>query len=142
VRTLLGICLGLAALLLQACAGLAPWGPEPQALPPLDAAKGRIVFYRSSSFGAQYASDALLNGERVGRIDRPGMYFRDVAPGSYTAATTRSSRVAHFSLAAGERKYLRFSNDFLGTVIYPELVEPARGERETAGLERLDAPRK
>jgi hypothetical protein len=138
MRTARALCFGLAALLVQACAALSPWGPEPQALPPLDPARGRVVLYRTSSIGAQYATDALLNGERVGRIDKPGVYVRDVAPGSYTAAASRSSRVVHFSLSAGERKYVHYTNDFLGKYIYPELVEPARGEREAAGLPRLN----
>jgi hypothetical protein len=131
----------LLALALAGCGSLSPFGASPPPFPPLEPGKGRVVFYRSSSAGSPYVSEALLNGERVGRADRRGVYLRDVAPGSYAASTTMTARVVNFAVAAGERKYIRFGNDLFGSVIYPELVEPARGESESAGLERLDAPK-
>jgi len=136
-RIFCGLGVGLVTLILAGCGSLSPLAPAPQALPPLDAAKGRIVFYRTGSFGSPYAGDALLNGERVGRADRRGMYYVDVAPGSYAVTTRLSARVVNFSVAAGERKYLRFANDLLVKFSYPELVEPGEGERESRGLERL-----
>ncbi len=133
------LCLA-AAFSLSSCS-LSPFGASPAPFPPLEPGKGRVVLYRSSSSGSPYTSEALLNGERVGRTDRRGVYVRDVAPGSYAVTTTMTARVVNFSVAAGERKYVRFSNAFFDARIYPELVEASKGESESASLERLDPPR-
>ena len=80
---------GVALLALQGCAGGLLSQGSAQALPPLEPSKGRVVFYRTSSLGAAYIPDVLLNGERVGRPNRPGVFFRDVPPGIYAVTTTR-----------------------------------------------------
>ena len=127
---------GLAVLALQACGGGMFSTGNAQALPPLEPSKGRVVFYRTSSLGAAYIPDVLLNGERVGRPNKPGVFFRDVPPGSYAVTTTLTSRVVHFALAAGEKKYIRLSSGFFESHLYPELVDAATGEAESAGLSR------
>jgi uncharacterized protein DUF2846 len=109
-------------------------GGTGQALPALEAGKGRVLIYRSSAMGSPYVPDVLLNGERVGRLDRPGVIFRDVPPGSYAVTSTNISRVVNFSVAAGDRKYIRFANGFFEQYLHPEMVESASGESEAAGL--------
>jgi hypothetical protein len=138
--TMLRVLCVAAAVSLASCS-LSPFGSHPAPFPPLEPGKGRVLLYRSSSSVSSYVSEALLNGERVGRADRKGVVYRDVAPGSYAVTTTMTARVVNFSVAAGERKYVRFSNAFFDSRIYPELVEASKGESETASLERLDPPR-
>jgi hypothetical protein len=125
---------GVALLALQGCAGGLLQKGGAQALPPLEPSKGRVVFYRTSSLGAAYIPDVLLNGERVGRPNKPGVFFKDVPPGSYAVTTTLTSRVVHFALAAGEKKYIRLTSGFFESHLHPELVDAAKGEAESAGL--------
>jgi hypothetical protein len=107
-----------------------------QALPPLDPAKARVIIYRTSSMGATYTPEVLLNGEKVGRPSRPGAFFKDVAPGSYAVTTTMTQKVVNFALAAGDKRYVRLTSGFFASQLYPELVDAATGEAETAGLGR------
>jgi hypothetical protein len=102
--------------------------------PPLDPAKGRVFIYRNSSMGSPYVPEVLLNGENVGKLDRVGVIFRDVPPGSYAVTATRISKVVNFAVAAGDRKYIKFSSGYFETFMHPELVEAKRGESEAAGL--------
>jgi hypothetical protein len=111
-----------------------------QAFPSLASGKGRVFLYRTSTIGSTFkldTSDVLLNGEKVGKFIRPGVYFKDVLTGSYAVTTTMTAKVAFFHVDAGEKKYVKFDNDFFGSVIYPELVEPAKGEAEASNLNRL-----
>jgi hypothetical protein len=124
----------VALLALQGCAGGLLSTGSARVLPPLEPSKGRVVFYRTSSLGAAYIPDVLLNGERVGRPNRPGVFFKDVPPGSYAVTTTLTSRVVHFALAAGEKKYIRLTSGFFESHLHPELVDAAKGEAESAGL--------
>jgi hypothetical protein len=128
-------CLNALLLAVSACAtGL--WSTEgAKAFPPLDPAKGRVFFYRSSEIGSAYTPDVLLNGEKVGRLDRRGVFFKDVLPGSYAATTTMTSKVANFSLRAGERKYVKLVGSLFETHMHPELVDPARGAAEVSTLD-------
>jgi hypothetical protein len=120
------------ALAVSACAA----GPKDaaRAIPSLDPAKGRVFVYRSSTSGTAYVPDVLLNGERVGMFDRPGLIFRDVAPGSYAVATTKSSRIVNFAVRAGETKYVKLTGGYFESHMHPELVDAAQGGRETSGL--------
>ena len=124
-----------AALALSNCGGGLLSKGSAQALPPLDPAKGRVIMYRTSSMGATYIPEVLLNGEKVGRPNRPGVFFRDVPPGSYAVSTTMTPRVANFALAAGEKKYVRLTSGFFASQLHPELVDAATGESDIAGLD-------
>jgi hypothetical protein len=104
-----------------------------QAFPALDPGKGRVFIYRSS-MGSQSVPEVLLNGERIGRLDRPGVIFKDVPPGSYAVTSTRISKVVNFAVGAGDRKYVRFSSGYFEPHMHPEMVDAARGEAEAAGL--------
>lgn len=106
-----------------------------QAFPPLDPGKGRVFIYRSSSYiGSPYVPEVLLNGERVGKLDQTGVIFRDVPPGSYAVTSTGISKVVNFAVGAGDRKYVRFASGYFESHMYPELVDPGKGEAEAAGL--------
>lgn len=124
--------------LVLAVAGCATglWSNEAaRAFPALDPGKGRVFFYRSSAMGSAFTPDVLLNGERVGKLDRRGVFFKDVLPGSYAATTTMTSKVANFSLRAGERMYVKFTSSLFETHMHPELVDPARGAAEVSTLD-------
>lgn len=121
---------GVLLLALSGCAG----GGGVKGFAPLDPARGRVFMYRTSSFGSVYTPEVLLNGEKVGRPDKPAVIYRDVAPGSYAVTTTKTSRVANFSIGAGESKYVRLSSGFFENQMHPEIVDPARGEADVSGL--------
>lgn len=126
----------LAALLLAVSA--CSTGPRAtdgaQAIPPLDAGKGRVFVYRSSTTGAAHIPEVLLNGANVGKLARVGVIFRDVPPGSYAVATTMSSRIVNFAVGAGERKYVKLTGGFFDLHMHPEMVDPAKGEAEVSGI--------
>ena len=127
---------GAALLLaLSGCAGGLLSTEAPRSFPPLEAGKGRVFIYRTSSYtGAPYTPDVLLNGLRVGKPGRRGVVYRDVAPGSYAVTTTMTSSVVNFSVAAGEKKYVRINASLLKSQLLPELVDQAEGEAEAARL--------
>lgn len=125
---------GAAVLALQACAGGLFSKGAAQALPPLDPAKARVIVYRTSSMGATYTPEVLLNGEKIGKPSRPGVFFRDVPPGSYAVTTTMTQKVVNFALAAGDKRYVRLASGFFASQLHPELVDAATGEAETSSL--------
>jgi len=121
-----------ALLFVSACAT----GPKEgaQAIPPLDPGKGRVFVYRSSTTGAVYVPEVLLNGASVGKLAKVGVIFRDVPPGSYAVATTMSSKIANFAVGAGEKKYVKLTGGFFDSHMHPEMVDPAKGEAEVSGI--------
>ena len=133
---------GALVLALSGCAGSLWTGNSAKGFPPLDPAKGRVFVYRTSTFGSAYTPDVLLNGEALGKLDRPGLFFKDVPPGSYAVTTTKTSRVANFAVGAGDKKYVRLTKGFFEDQMHPELVDPAKGEPESSGLEVLAQRRK
>ena len=135
-------CYGVLLLAVSACTGGLFSKEGAQAFPPLEPGKGRVFFYRTSTFGAAYTAEVLLNGEGVGKPDRRGVFFRDVLPGSYAVTTAMTAKVVNFSVAAGERKYVKFSSTIFGSHLYPELIDPARGEAEASGLSPMGQGRK
>jgi len=128
---------GALLLALCGCAGGPLSTDKPSAFPPLEAGKGRVYIYRSSSYtGAPFTPDVLLNGVRVGKPDRKVVFFRDVAPGSYAVTTTLTSNVVNFAVAAGEKKYVRIKSGMFNSQLLPELVSPSEGESEVSSLPR------
>ena len=128
---------GALLLALTGCAGGLLPASSAKTLPSLDPAKGRVFIYRTSVYGASYTPDVLLNGEWVGKPDQRGVFIRDVLPGSYAVTTSTTSRVVNFAVGAGEKKYVRLTSGFFEGRMLPELVDPAKGEAETSGLEVL-----
>ena len=137
MRSLKAFCFSALLLAVSGCAGSLWPGESAKAFPPLDPGKGRVFIYRTSVYGATYTPDVLLNGEWVGKPDQRGVFFRDVPPGSYAVTTSMTSRVANFAIGAGEKKYVRLTSGFFDGRMLPELVDPAKGEAETSGLEVL-----
>ena len=103
-------------------------------LPSLDPGKGRVFVYRSSSMGSGYVPEVLLNGEALGKFSQPGVVVRDLPPGSYALATTKSAKIVNFAMRAGETKYVRLTGGFFDLHMHPELVDPAKGEADVSGL--------
>jgi hypothetical protein len=128
--------LWFAALLLavSACStGL--WTKESgRLLPPLDPGKGRVFVYRTGTMGSTNVPEVMLNGEKLGTFARPRLVFRDVPPGSYAAATTKSATVVNFAVRAGEKTYVKLTGGFFDANMHPELVDPAQGEADVSGL--------
>src|SRR4029078_9624556 len=102
-------------------------GGTAQALPPIEPGKGRVFIYRDSTRGSPYVPDVLLNGERVGRLDQAGVIFRGVLARRYAVTSGRISTSVNFAMAAGERKYIRFSSGYFEQHMHPEMVDPASG---------------
>jgi len=124
----------LVALALQGCATVKSLtGSEEHVLPPIAEGKGRIVFYRTNFALETQVPALLLNGERIGKPLHRGMFFRDVAPGSYAVTTTIASDIVNFRVNAGQRVYIKL-NPGWGFRIAPLLVEPSVGEAESSGM--------
>lgn len=108
--------------------------------PPVEPGKGRVYFYRTGTIGSTFKIDTsivMINGDKVGKFIRPGVYLRDLPPGNYAVTTTMTSKVVFFRLDAGDRKYVKFDSDFFGSVLRPELIDPRTGESDVSGLDRL-----
>lgn len=129
------------AALLAGCGGFFSSGPKPPAPPPLEAGKGRVYVYRGAALAGAFPPDVLLNGENLGRADRRGAAWRDVVPGSYTVATTLNADVVHFTVAAGETRYVRLASGFFDERVRPALVDAAKGAADVADMNGFSAPR-
>jgi hypothetical protein len=108
-------------------------GGESAPFPAIEAGKGRIVFYRTNFALEAHVPDIVLNGAKIGKPLQRGVFYRDVAPGSYAVTTTIASDIVNFRVNAGERTYVKL-NPGWGFRIAPLLVEPAVGEAETSGM--------
>ena len=136
VGNILALC---AFTLLAGCAtGGARYADVNVAAPKLAPDRGRIYFYRSTSFvGVAIQPDIKLNGESVGSAAPGGFFFVDRTRGNYVAssATEVESKLA-FALAAGETKYVRTSISpgiIVGHMNF-ELVSKSVAEGELASL--------
>ncbi len=131
----LAVALGAALLLaLQGCETVKSIaGTDSKPLPAIEAGKGRIVFYRTNFALETQVPDIVLNGVKIGKPLQRGVFYRDVAPGSYGVTTTIASDIVNLRVNAGERTYVKL-NPGWGFRIAPLLVEPAVGEAETSGM--------
>ena len=126
--------MALVALVLHGCATVKSLtGSDEHALPPIAEGKGRIVFYRTNFAIETQVPAVVLNGERIGKPLHRGLFFKDVAPGSYAVTTTIASDIVNFRVRAGERVYIKL-NPGWGFRIAPLLVEPPVGEAESSGM--------
>ena len=125
------------ALLAVALQGCGTWqsltGSAPGPLPPLEAGKGRIVFYRTNFALESQVPEIVLNGVRLGKPLQRGVFYRDVAPGSYAVTTTIASDIVNFRVDPGSRTYVKL-NPGWGFRIAPLLVDSAVGEAESSGM--------
>lgn len=132
------------AVALGGCATSGPRFHEVQAsMPALPADQGRIVLYRSTSFGAVIQPSIKLNGTVVGGSTPYGFYFVDRPAGDYTvSATTESEQKVSFTLSAGEERFVRLQPAFgfvVGRMV-PVLVDRNEALSEIKDL-RLVEPK-
>lgn len=125
---------GVIPLSLSACAAGPSVRENPQAIPSIEAGKGRLVVYRPNALGYLFIPDVQLNGEIIGTGKALGVFFRDVTPGRYALTTSMTFRTVEFDILAGETKYISLNYGTIILGIYPELVDPATGEVEMANL--------
>jgi Protein of unknown function (DUF2846) len=136
-RIFLRIGLALPILAVTGCA-TGPKLTEVQSkIPPIPTGRGRIWFYRSTSFGAAIQPSVHLNGEKVGEAVPHGVYYRDVSPGDYNVLlSTEVDRRLTFTVANGEERFVRLVVTFglIAARVYPELVGAAEARAEIASL--------
>lgn len=116
------------------CASSGPKFSEMKAgMNPPPAGQGRIYLYRIASLGAAVQPDIKVNGEVVGSAQPKAFFVVDRPAGTYEIVTsTEVKRSLSLTLEPAQTRYVRLNigmGFFVGHV-YPELVEPAVGEKE------------
>jgi uncharacterized protein DUF2846 len=100
--------------------------------------RGRIYFYRGSSIvGIAIQPEVKLNGQTVGTATSGSFFVVDRPKGRYVASTTTEAESKFgFTLAPGERKYIRMSISpgILAGRINFELVNRSVAEAELPSL--------
>jgi len=133
--TFLLSCLIALVALLSGCATGPKFAEARNTLPPLAPDKGRLYVYRTSILGAAIQPDVRVNGEVAGSAKPKGFFIVDRPAGDYqVSSSTEVTRTLSLTLAAGQTRYVRLnvSMGFLVGHVFPELVEPAAGEKELA----------
>jgi Protein of unknown function (DUF2846) len=106
--------------------------------------RGRIYFYRASSIvGIAIQPEVRLNGQKVGTATSGGFFVVDRPKGRYEASTTTEAESKFgFTLAPGERKYIRMSISpgILAGRINFEVVSRAVAEAELPSLSQTARP--
>lgn len=105
--------------------------------------EGRIYIYRTAVHGAAVQPEVKLNGEVIGRAVPGGFFYVDRTPGNYVILTsTEVDRKLSLVLTKGETRYVRLnvSMGFFVGHVYPELVEPAVGEKEIQNCSHVKPP--
>lgn len=131
-----------ALLALQGCGTLKSMtGSVPAPLPAIEAGKGRIVFYRTNFALESQVPYIVLNGVRLGKPLQRGVFYRDVAPGSYAVTTTIASDIVNFRVNAGERTFIKL-NPGWGFRVAPLLMDSTMGEAESSGMNVIQPSQK
>lgn len=128
-------CLIASVALLAGCATGPKFAEVRSTLPSLAPEKGRVYIYRTAVIGAAIQPDVRVNGEVVGSAKPKGFFIVDRPAGDYqVSSSTEVTRNLSLTLAAGQTRYVRLniSMGFLVGHVYPELVEPAEGEKDLA----------
>ena len=137
MRTLKVLALITVTALLGACASGPKYAEVQASQPQLAEGKGRVFFYRTQLVGAAVQPTIFVDGQGVGTCEPDGVFYRDLAPGSYVAnVETEVERSLSFVLAAGETKYVRCYIS-IGLLIGRgnlELVAETTGKSEISGL--------
>lgn len=122
--------------LFTGCASGPKYSAVKATLPPLAQDQGRIYFYRTTVGGAAVQPSVKLNGQEIGTAAPEGFFYADRPPGNYTVETTTEvTRRLSLTLDPGAIRYVRLNmamGFFVGHV-WPELIEPAVGEKEMQG---------
>jgi hypothetical protein len=127
----------LATLMVTGCASGPKYAEMKSSIPALQASQGRVFVYRDSSFGAAITPNVAINGNVVGVSRANGFFFTDLPAGNYKlSAATEVERSLSFTLAAGEKKYVRASMSFgfvAGRINF-DLINEAAGEAALVDL--------
>ncbi|WP_229750972.1 DUF2846 domain-containing protein [Undibacterium terreum] len=126
------------AIALTGCASGVKHKDMESSIPALQADKGRIYFFRSSSmFGAAIQPSITLDGQKVGDSKPGGFFFVDSNIGNHEVATsTEVEKKLTFTLEKGEVKYVKTSPSFgimVGRII-PELANAEEAKKELPDL--------
>jgi len=124
--------LGLASLL-AGCASGPKYSQVRNTFPAVGPEQGRIFVYRATTMGVAVQPDVKLNDQKVGSATPKGFFYVDKPAGNYQISTsTEVKRTLSFTLDKAQTRYVRLNmawGFFVGHC-YPELVEPAVGEKE------------
>ncbi len=126
------LALGLAALA-SGCASGPKYAKVRDSIPACNPEHGRVYFYRTVVAGAAVQPSIMMNGEKIGDAKPKGFFFVDKPPGNYEVSTkTEVKRSLSLTLDKGQTKYVRLgmSVGFFVGHVYPELVEPAEGQKQ------------
>ena len=99
--------------------------------------QARVYFYRIAVLGAAVQPVIRVNDHTVGACTPQGVFYKDLAPGSYEATVaTEVERRLTFTLDANEEKYVRcyISMGFFIGHGNLELVDPAEARGEMKDL--------
>ncbi|HUN47201.1 MAG TPA: DUF2846 domain-containing protein [Stellaceae bacterium] len=141
-----------ASLLLAACANGdgppgTPYSEVAATIPPVPAGEARIYFYRDYEPYESLARPWIyLNGRRIGYSDPGGVYYRDVAPGTYRIKVDSEGRYWHqfktVTLAPGNVVYAKIESlrswdsgdQYQRDTFVVDLIGPPAAERQIAAL--------
>jgi len=124
---------GLASLV-AGCASGPKYSELHSTFPALSSEQGRIFVYRARAFGGSAVQpEVKLDGARVGSSKPGGFFYIDRPPGQYELSTTTEvKRSLSLTLDKGQTRFVRLkiAMGFWVGHVYPELVEPDKGEKE------------
>jgi len=139
-----------ASLLVSACAGGPPgatYSQVAQTIPPLPSGEARVYFFRDYEPYESLARPWIyLNGQKVGLSEPGGVYYRDVAPGSYRIKVdsegTYWDQFKTVTLAAGDVQYVKIESlrswdegdQFDRDTFVVALIGPPVAQRQIADL--------
>jgi Protein of unknown function (DUF2846) len=128
----------LCVLILSGCAtGGATFSDMSGGMPAPAPGMGRIIFYRTTVFGAAVQPDVKLNGEVVGTAKPRGFFYADRPAGDYEVSTaTETEKKLTFTLAENETRYVRLEIGFgiLVGRVYGVLVEQDEAEKDLSSM--------
>jgi hypothetical protein len=128
----------LAGALFTGCA-VSPDGPAyatyKETVPELAPDKGRVFFYRDTSYGFAITPKIHVNSVPVAKSQANGFFYRDFKPGKYAVDVwTEVHRNVTFDLHAAETLYVKFdiSMGFVTAHVQPQLVPEETAKKEIA----------
>jgi len=127
----------LVCLAASGCASGPKLSEVQSTIPRLADGQGRVYFYRTSILGAAVQPSIRVNDHTVGSCTPQGVFYKDLAPGSYQASVeTEVERHLTFTLDANEEKYVRcyISMGFFIGHGNLELVDPAEARGDMKDL--------
>jgi hypothetical protein len=127
-----------ACFVLAACASGPKFSEVSSTLAKPPAGDGRIYVYRTQTMeGAAVQPTIDIGGQKAGACAPNGVSIADLPAGSYDAkAQTEAESKIHFSIEAGEEKYIRCHISMGFLVGHPnlDLIDPAQGRTDVQDL--------